>query len=389
MVSTPRIITVDPTGAISRIVRSAMDLLDLSVIQIDVPVSMEALEEVAHANLVVTALTLDDDMKGFEFALRVKQASPNASVIILGDVDDPTDFDEETAQESPFVYMSRPVDIQKFLAVLIAGLESHEAMMEAVINPPGAGGAAAAGPADMGPVPNLDAKEAQPILDSLQADLGAIGIILADRSGATLCEAGASGFVDHAVLSQAIIPAMQANIDVKDIVGGQVSTVQLYDGEDYDVFVLSVGLHHFICVMFDGNMGARQFGLVNRFGRRAVENLIGLIGAEAFFILPPQPKEPALPKRQHAPKAEKKQEEPVELARAEIDFSEPEPEPVLQQLDPISDFDADDLFGDNVDFDDSMFDLDNMEELAKQSGEDRKGAVSWEDAEKLGLINKK
>ncbi len=57
MAGIPRIITVDPTGVIARIVRSAVDLLDLSVIQIDVPTGSGALDELDKVNLVVKDLT--------------------------------------------------------------------------------------------------------------------------------------------------------------------------------------------------------------------------------------------------------------------------------------------------------------------------------------------
>lgn len=385
MVTTPRIITVDPTGAISRIVRSAMDLLDLSVIQIDVPSGSAALDEIRNASLVVSALTLDGNMKGFEFALRVKQMSPNTAVIILGDVNDPSALDEETASESPFVYMSRPVDIQQFLRVLLAGMESHEAMMEA-IHTPTTGDIMSSSSNDMGPVPSLDVDAAKRVLDGLQADLGAIAIIMADRTGQTLIETGTTGYIDREELSHAMMPVMMTSIGVKDLVGGQISTVQLYDGENYDVFVLSIGLHHFMCVLFDGNQGARQFGLVNRFGRRAVEDLIGVIGAEAFFILPPQPKEEKFKKRQHAPATLEKEEEPVELARAEISFNEPEP--VIEQLEAIDDdeFDVDALFSDEINLGEDLFDLDKVEELTKEADSKRKGKLDWDDAVGLGVL---
>lgn len=395
MADMPRIITVDPTGNIARIVRSAMDLLDLSIIQVDVPTTGDALEELDRkANLVVTAFVLDDDMKGWEFAMRIKKKSADTAVIILGDSDDPDEFDEETTTESPFVYMSRPVDIHRFLRVLVGGLESHEAMIAALAAPAGGGGGA--DNTDMGPVPNIDIDAATAIVDGLLTDLGAMALILAARNGEILLERGAVGYIDRDSLAPNLIPIMLANIGIKDMVGGNVSTVQLYDGEDYDIFMLTVGLHHMLCVVFDGSQGARQFGLVNRFGRRAVEDLIALIGANAFFIMPPVKKEEALPhKSAAAKKAKKVQEEEIELAPAferDDDAGAPaEPEPAMQ-LDAIPDdeFDLDALFGGDVGDDaDDLFDLEKMEELAKDDATQRKDVISWEDAEGLGLINKK
>ncbi|MBL8156637.1 MAG: hypothetical protein JNM70_20840, partial [Anaerolineae bacterium] len=68
------------------------------------------------------------------------------------------------------------------------------------------------------------------------------------------------------------------------LVGGQPQTIHFYDGDDKDVFVLSVGLHHFLCIIYDGQMGSRQFGSVTRIGRKAAQDLIALLGASAFMI---------------------------------------------------------------------------------------------------------
>src|SRR5262245_21917298 len=138
MAALPRILTVDPTGDVARIVRAAIDLMDRTVIETDVPGGQEALEEMKRGGytLVATALGLDPHMKGVELALRVKQVSPDTAVIIMADVDDPEDLDEETRAESPFVYLHRPVDVEQFIRVLTAGLEGKNVLDAAV--PPAA-----------------------------------------------------------------------------------------------------------------------------------------------------------------------------------------------------------------------------------------------------------
>jgi DNA-binding NarL/FixJ family response regulator len=381
MGNTPRIITVDATGTIARIVRSAMDLLDLSIIQTDVPNSIDALEETKRANLVVTAFNVDENMKGFEFALRVKQQSPDISVIILGDEDDPDDFDEETSADSPFVYMSRPVDIHQFLRVLIGGLESHEAMMRAKHAP--AVASASAETMDLGPVPNLEIARSKTVVDVFRADVGAMSAILVSRSGEILLESGAAGYADNVGLAQVLSPVMSINYSVKDLVAGQVSTVQLYDGENFDIFVLSVGLHHFLVAIFDGQQGARNFGGVNRYGRKAVEDLIGLLGANAFLVLPSVKKEEP-PKRQHVKKVEVK-EEPIELARAEIPLDKPkEVEPVIKQLEPLKEIDLDALFGSDVSVDDNLFDIEKMDEMSSSSQQGK--TFDWDWAQDAGIL---
>jgi hypothetical protein len=381
----PRIITVDPTGAIARIVRSAIELLDLTVIQIDVPGSGDALEELPKARLVISAVELDDHMKGYEFALRAKQVAPETSVVVLGDVDDPDEMDEETAQDSPFVYMCRPLEVHTFLKVMVAGMESHDAMLAAMTAPAPASSNGAS--MDLGTVPGLDVNAAQSIVDALLTDLGAMAIILATRTGETLLERGAVGYIDREQLTSALMPIMETNINVKDLVGGQASTVQFYDGDDYDVFVLSVGLHHFMCVMFDGQMGARQHGLVNRFGRRAVEDLIALLGANAFLIQQTaKPQSRPKPRRQERRQArEVEVEEPIQRTQA-FENEKKQPEPVVPQLDPVEDLDLDRLFGEDIAVDDDMFDPDKLEEQVSQQKTGQSKALDWDQAMQLGII---
>ncbi len=389
MVSIPRIVTVDPTGIIARIVRSALELLDLSVIQTDIPYTTDALSEInPRVNLVVTAMSLDADMKGFEFALRVKQNAEATSVIILADVNDPEELDDDTALNSPFVYLRRPLDIHRFLRVLVAGLEGHDAMIAAAHtraeeDVPGD---------DMGAVPKIDSAAAKKVLEKLQSELNSMAIILADRTGVSLLEVGTTQFIDRNELARSLVPMMQANMGMREIVGGQVNSIQFYDGDNYDVFVLSVGLHHFISVVFEGEQGARQFGFVNRFGRKAVEDLIGIIGASAFFIIPAITAAPReeLPKRQTITAKAIELDQPLELARAEIHFDEEKaaPEPEVPLLEPLADLNLDDLFGgDGLEVDESLFDFDKLEEVVKESDTQfRKGRLTWDDAKDLGVL---
>jgi hypothetical protein len=389
----PRIITVDPSWTIARIIRASMDLLDRPVIQVDVPGGAEALAELSRGcTLLVTNFEVDETMRGFELAMRVKRESPDTTVIVLGDVGDPEEFDPETASESPYAYLCRPFDLQKFLRVLVAGLEGgnmHEALFPPVTAAPVFNN-------DMGPIPNIDVNAAQTIVDRLQRDVGAMSVWLATRAGDVLLERGAVGLMNRERLAATLIPAVLTNIEAKDMLGGQLSSVQFYDGETYDVFVLTVGLHHFMCAIFDGQKGAREFGAVNRYGRRAVEDLIALIGANAFFVqkvAPPPVEDNRVTTRKKIAKIHETEEvELVEIARAEFGTAEaaqaaPEPELKLEAI-PDEAFNLDDIFGSepaNLNGDD-LFDLDDLEQLANQNLQNSKGKLDWDTAKTIGII---
>jgi DNA-binding response OmpR family regulator len=382
MGASPRIITVDPTGTIARIVRAAMDLVGRQVILVDMSSGREALEEIKGRpyQLVVTNVELDHDIKGYQLAIEVRQANPNTHVIILADIDDP-ELDPEDIAGSPFVYLHRPVDIHQFLRVLIAGLEGGDVF--AALETPSSGGSAPQ-LRDMGDVPHLDVEAARVSIDKLLTDVGAMAIVLANRKGEVLLERGAVGYLDREKLAGALLPMVTTSIDMSELVGGRSSTLQFYDGEEYDVFVLSVGIHHFLCLVFDGSAGNRQFGAVNRFGRRAAEDLIVLLGTSAFVIQKPKPPQPE-GKKGKPIAAQQPQEifEPIARA-AEVKVQEPEP----LRLEPISDLDFsifDQLQSVSADAADDLFSLDKLAELASETLRTG-GPIDFDKAQQMGIM---
>lgn len=395
MGSLPRILTVDPTGTIPQIVRGAVDLMDRLVIQVDTPGGDEAIEEVARGgyDLVISAWepTRDHSMKGWELAAKIKRDSSETGIIIVADENDP-EMDQETQDDSPFVYLQRPMEPQQFIRVLEAGLDGND-LKEALFAAESSSGGVTI--VDMGPVPDINMDLSQTTLNTLLTDLGAMAIVLSSRTGEVLLEVGAVGYLDRTNLTQAILPTMRANINMKDIVGGNSSALQFYDGADYDVFVLSVGLHHFMAIVFDGEGGSRQFGGVNRYGRRAAEDLIAGLGAAAWIIHKPQTGEVRRKSelRQVAAKPQEDDEELV-LGSESIFGDEEEPEPVIEQMEAISEdeFDIDDLFGGNLsmeggDMEMNPFDdLDALEGLANDDGSAPKGMMTMDQARELGLI---
>jgi DNA-binding NarL/FixJ family response regulator len=390
MAPLPRVVTVDPTGILGRIVRAALDLTDHSVIQIDVRGGAEALDEINRTGcqLLVTTFQLHDDGNGVDLALYVKENTPQTAVIVLSDADDPEQLDENVRTQASFVYLHRPVDPAQFMRVLATGLNGGDIF------------AANAPPVrtieldtDLGPIPPLDLRAAQHVIDSLLTDVGAMAIVLANRAGEIMLERGAVGYLDRERLTGALLPTMRTTVEMGSLVGGQTAALQFYDGDTYDVFVLSVGFHHFMCLVYDGQIGSRQFGAVNRFGRRAAEDLITLLGMSAFAITEPA----ASSRRAKAQTQEVLIEEPIEplIERAEewagvADEPTPMPEPEPVRLDPIEDLDLS-LFDkkalEKIDISeaDDLFDPDKLAEIASETRRER-GPLSYDEARELGII---
>lgn len=386
--SLPRIITVDPTWSISRILNAVLDLTERTALQVDVPDGANALRELkAGCNLMLMSFQVDEGTKGWELAARVHKQSPDTAIIVLGDLDDPEEFDEETMMESPYVYLRRPVDPQRFLRVISAGMDGGD--VKAAMST----SSAPVAHQSMGSVPAIDLGAAQNIMERLLIDVGAMALILATRTGEVLIERGAVGYINRERLANALTPSLLTSIDVKDLVGGQLYTIQFFDGDEYDLFVMSVGLHHFLCAVFDGQSGSRQFGNVNRYGRRAVEDLIALIGANAFFIERVAAPQPEQRRTRTIPKVTEKDEEALPLERAvlgETAPAAPEPVPTLEpisadidELAALLSGDLGDLKAENAD---DLFDIDSMEQLVNENLQNQKGKLGWEDAKKIGLF---
>lgn len=141
-----------------------------------------------------------------------------------------------------------------------------------------------------------------------------------------------------------------------------------------------------------GAQGSRQFGAVNRFGRKAVEELIAKIGASAFFIQKIQvQQEDTRTARKKAMKQRERETEEVEtvaLAKAEIIPSPvPHPEADVLKLEPVAELDLDKLFGGAAGLDaDDLFSMDSLEEIASQNMKGAKGKLGWDQAREIGII---
>lgn len=400
MVAIPRIITVDPTGNIAQQVRSAVELIDRLIIQVDVPNGTEAIAELKRGGCqaVIATWSAGDNMPGWELAAEVRKAAPDAAVLIIADYDD-TELDAETRAESPFAYFQRPFDAEQFMRTLRAAIDGEDIF--AAMNPPETPTATGAVQEDLGPVPQMNVARAEDIVQGLLTDLNAIAILMVDRNGEVLLERGALGFLNRDDLARSIIPTITTTLKLRDLIGGNLSGLQFYDGDEYDIYVLTVGLHHYLIMLYDGKKGSRELGNVRIFGRRAAEDLIALVGAQAWMIMRPasapeeqEKREPARPARTRPKRRDDDDDlDLLELDRATFTASqaEPEPEPVAESkpiMEAIDDdaFDPDLLFGDDSGFDDDLFSLDKMEELAKEQTENRAGIIDDEEARRLGLI---
>jgi CheY-like chemotaxis protein len=384
MPSAPRIVVVDPAYDVARIVRGALTLLNRQHILIEVPTAEDTLEEVRHSaiDLVVTAYQIPGKMHGIDLAQQICHESLGTPVIVLADEGDPQ-IEAEALGEAPFQYYVRPV-AEPFLRGLRIALDGEAAVQAEDVQ-------AAPLSSDLGPVPNINVDELRGIIGSLVRDVGAMGAVLADRTGRVLIETGAIGYIDRETLSAILGPSFAQAAQISPLVGGDAWAMQYYDGERLDVFGLALGIHYFMCLIFEGsNRGA--FGAVTMFGRRAADQMIDMLGEAAYAAKKPEPlplpkeKEPAPAPPAPVARPQERQQRVEEVAALEALFDEQPGEPMLE---PVADFDPDALFGQAIDqgLADSLFDENALSDLAASIAASEGERVGYDEAIDMGILD--
>jgi CheY-like chemotaxis protein len=380
MSSIPRIVVVDASPVIARIMHGAMALLSRQYILIEVPTAEDAWDEVLRSDvaLLVTAYGIPGEMDGIQLATRISHESLGTPVIVLAEENDPL-LDRQTLEEAPFQYFVRPV-AEPFLRGLRVALDGEAAVASEEAKP--------APEMDLGPIPPINVNKLSDIVMPLVRDVGAMGVILADRTGRVLVDQGATGYIDREKLAVIMGPAFARSAEISPLVGGNAWTMHYYDGERLDVFGLSLGIHYFMCLIFEGsNRGA--FGAVTMFGRRAADQMIEMIGEAAYLLKKP---EPLLPPKDEEPVAKvveppaRKKKKSDEVAAVPVPAAT---RPVEPAAEPVAAIDVDALFRQSIDENvaASMFDPEALSDLAASLLSDEEERVGYDEAIDMGILD--
>ncbi len=381
MASIPRIVVADHIGDVAGIVRGAITMLDRRCIIVEVPSAQEALEELSNASvdLLVAAYALPEQ-NGVELAARAIRESASTSIIVVAKPDDP-EIDRQTLENAPFIYQVRPLG-EPFLRALRVGLDGEAAVASQETS-------ASSAVMDLGPLPQFDNKIVTNSLMQLMLDTGATGILFADRMGRVISAEGSANYYDFnkEICAALIGPSIARTADLHDLTGGNVWTFQYYDGDQYDIFVFSLGVHYFLALLFDSGKRA-VFGSVVSIGRKTADTIIEKFGSDAWAFrrtITSTQTMTALKVEAAPPVSTKATVTPVE-APAVVEAIPAETLPELK-FEPVENLDADLLFSQNVDesaFDD-LFSADDLkEESAFLSGSD---FVSFNDAMDMGILD--
>ena len=388
----PRIIVVDSQHQLGQTMRAILSLVNRPAVVIEAPSGEAALLEMrrAPADMLVCASRLSS-MSGFEVATRACEMRPGLNAIVIADAGEiPA---HASRAQTPFTVLVRPLTADQLTRALLGGLgiQVHEPA------PPPPSPAS-----DLGPVPTVDLEELRGIMSALLTDVGAMAIVLIDREGRLLLEHGAVGYLDREELTRVLAPSFAVMGHVGGVVGGDPWGIYFWDGERFDIYGLSLGLHHFVCLVFEGSAGQRALGSVMLYGRRAVEEMLKVVGAVAFqTAISPSPRarerrpaageraRAATPEKARAPSAPPAPRTPSPAPPPSTSPPAAEAEPEAPAL-PVSKVDAaaiEQALGQlqNVDAD-AFWDV-ALQDGARQPPDAASGdALTFEEALQMGLV---
>jgi hypothetical protein len=393
----PRILTVDATGALSRLARACLEWADRPAVVSDVPTLQAAYDEIAGAG-APWALLLAAPLEGETgetveaFIEAVAERAPDLPMMLFTDLLAPSVL--------PRLLVLEPdADLAVIARAFTAALRGD------AFSPAERAVAAAAEPPDQTPVPPIDGRMARSVLDRLAADISAPAVALWARSGQFVAEVGGAESL-LAEMGQALRATLTAAVGMNAVAGGRASAMQVIDGEQYDIFALSVGVHYLLVAVFDGSVGMRQLGAMNRYGRRAAEDLVAFLGANAFAHTTPAPaRAPGRPEREALPAptvrrgravpppeppAPVPDDEPLAVRAETWEVPAPVPEPEPLRLEPIAELDVSLFSGQqlasvDVSAFDDLFNPDTLAQLASETRSTR-GPLTYDEARDLGIL---
>lgn len=374
MPSVPRIVIVDASGGIAQIVRGALALLSRQSVLVEVPTSDGALAEIAHSDvdLVVTAYQIPGERNGVELAHHISHQTLRTPVIVLAQEGDPRP-DSALIDGAPFQYLVRPT-AEPFLRGMRIALDGGPLVMAEPVSVPES--------AEYGPLPPLDLNAVHGLIINLIRDVGAMGVILADRNGRILIDEGATGYLDRETMAAVLGPMFARVADIGPLVGGNAWAMHYYNGERLDVYGLALGVHYLLGLIFEG-ANRRAMASVMLYGRQTAYQIVDMLGHAAFRV---DASDTAVSEdvRDISP--------PVEITDAPAvaqDIDVRDDAQVERLFEPVTNLDIDTLFGQSVDEElaDSLFDLNELSDIVASLDADDDAHVGYDEAVDMGILD--
>jgi hypothetical protein len=212
----------------------------------------------------------------------------------------------------------------------------------------------------------------------------ALGAFVANRLGRIIYTEGITGYgdFDMTLCAASLAPHFAHTVNLREIIGGNAATLQYFDGNNYDLFAIALGLHYFVVLVFDGAKRA-AFGPVTNYGRKEADSIIDKIGAEAWNF-----------RRQIRQTITQNMPVITSAVMESIAIPEIPEEPEylgleepLVKLEPVQNLDIDRIFNQQIDensFDDMFNETDLTQDNIFTTGDNH---VSFDEAMNMGILD--
>ncbi len=369
------ILIVEDQRISASVLRTSLELQGRRLLIIDVPSGEEALLEARRTrfDLVITSHRLPG-ISGPELIEQLRLLNPETHFIVTTSRA-PSQIAASIEDLGVAEVFTKPVDTELLTAAVerllfgSVGLTTTEPAAEFLA------------------LPDVDQEAAERLLGQMQAELGALGVLLIGRDGRVIL---GRGNLEHilplddlaALLAAGLEPAPQ----VASLLGGvQKGVLHYYSGALHDVYLLSVGPDYSVAVVFSAG-SLKQMGPVLRYGMPLASRMLGLISPAGVEDVEPGP----APAEQGTAQREIAAPERVALY-AESELPPAVTEPGSPQDEPLPKID-DSLFDelDLGDLDASLEGIDDLdsfwEEAADEADAGPEAGISLDEARRLGLL---
>ena len=380
--ATRRILIVEDQRDVMRAIRVGLETLGRGFIVVEVPSGEEAFLEIRRGgvDLLITDVRLPG-MSGLDVVKRLRQANDKAQAIVISGQPQY----EADAKKLGATFFNKPLQLDTFLKAVLTALGEKDTST-----------AVAQQPEEPGIADRLS---------TLRRDLGANAVCLVDLDGKVVVRAGDVMRLDLDPVLTHLMTAFSAAMKVCRLLGGFIpSNVHFFDGDDFDVYAANVGQFFALVIIFDGDRGAGQMGPVMRYGRQCADDLLNslvmmgvteepapppLFVTAAAAPVAPVPTKPAVPTTRApaqtpAKPAPQPEVAPVTSPNMAAPPAAPPPAKPLTEAE-VKALEAALSKAQTADAN-SFWDT-----ALAEAGEEsiRADALSWEQAEKLGLLPKK
>ena len=240
-----RIIIVDDTMSVGRLVESTLTTLggDLSITV--VPSAEEALLEsgLYQVDLIVTDYRLPG-ISGIELVNRVQKRSPQTRIIVMSGVDDRT-IESQAIEAGAVAFFAKPLDLERFIAETRALLSMTDgAQVEAQT-------ADATVIVDAAPEAVVSLPD---ILSDLRSRLEAHSVLLLDEDGRVMAQTGDLPHIDfESIWVSPLMTLISSSHRASHLVGGASATmVMMLRSEEFDLLLAPVGAFGLVITLDTG-----------------------------------------------------------------------------------------------------------------------------------------